>query len=115
MYMDNFLHWLVAVYGGALMTIKQIVQYQLFWGFASGFFISTIVHGFLMSDNPRHIPSMLFDDKAVSFQKINARGEDQPYKASFFLFSKNVDKIKLTFGLGAFLLVVLLIFVLITF
>jgi hypothetical protein len=115
MCMDNFVLGLQAIYSGAILTIRQITQYQLFWGFASGFFVSTIVHGFLITENPKHIPTMLFEDKAVSFQKINARTEDQPYNASFFLFSKNVDKIKLTFGIGAILLFTLFIIALISF
>lgn len=104
-----------AIYSGALLTVRQIAQYQLFWGFASGFFVSTIVHGFLITENPKNIPTMLFKDKAISFQKVNKRAEDQPFKASFFLFSKDVDKVKLTFGLGALILFLLLIIVLITF
>ena len=115
MCMENFIIGLQAIFSGTVLTVRQIAQYQLFWGFASGFLVSTIVHGFLITENPKHIPTMLFKDKATSFQNIYPRNEDQPYKASFFLFSQNVDKVKLTFGLGAVLFVLLLIIVLITF
>ena len=102
--MENFLLGLEAIYNGTVLSVKQITQYQLFWGFVTGFLVSTLVHGFLITDNTRHVPTILLRDKSISFQKLHQREEGMPYQTSFHTFSKNADKLKITFGIAFILL-----------
>jgi len=39
------------------------MQYQLFWGFAVGFLVSTLAHGFLVSDKLKRVCTIWFDKK----------------------------------------------------
>ena len=113
--MDNFIFGMQAVLNGTLVSVKQITQYQLFWGFSIGFLVSTIVHGFLISESPRQIPTILFQDKAVSFEKIHPRKEDESFSSSFFLFSKTADKVKISFLLAALLFLLIGLFAILTY
>lgn len=95
--MDNFLQGLKAIGTGAFLMLKEIFHYELFWGFALGFFIASIVYGFLVTDSPKHVPLMLFHDKSVSFEKIHERAEGSAYTSSFYDFSKKADQVKKIF------------------
>ncbi len=108
--MDNFFFGLQSVSYGTIDMARQITKYQLFWGFTLGFVVSTVVHGFLLTDNPKDVPLMVLRDKATSFQKIHTREEGKPYKQSFHQYSKNVIQLKTMFALGGlFILLVILI------
>lgn len=108
--LDYFLFGIDANMQSMVDTIRSIAQYQLFWGFTSGFVVATIIHGFLLTGNPRHLPQMLIADAATSFKSIHTPKQDGSYSVSFSQFTKTVDKIKFVFGL-AFILCILLIFV----
>lgn len=107
--MENFVYGIQSITQGLSTTITIIGSYQLFWGFAVGFFISTLVHMFLITDNPRHVPAMLMYDKGTSFQKVNAMTEEGMYKVSYTQFAKTVDKVKFVFGLALTLFFVIII------
>lgn len=107
--MDNFVYGIQSIARGLSTTIALLGSYQLFWGFAIGFFVSTLVHIFLITDNPRHIPAMLFYDKGTSFQKIHSMSPEGVYKVSYSQFVKTVDKVKFVFGLAIMLFFVIII------
>ncbi len=113
--MDNFFFGLQGVSEGAIEMVRQIMKYQLFWGFVIGFGVSTLVHGFLMSDDPRNVPAMVFQDKATSFQKIYSRDEGAPYKKSFHAYSQDVTKMKVTFALVGLMFLVMILLGLLSF
>ena len=101
--MNNFFLGLEAVLGEAKGTLSQVAAYPLFWGFATGFITSTVVHAFLMVDHPRQVGDILFRDKAQSFEKMYPSKPDGSYAKSYTEFSRMVDRTKITF-LSAFLL-----------
>ena len=67
--MYNFIWGLQAVLREAKDTLMSVMDYPLFWGFAMGFLVSTIVHAFLMTDSPRQVPAVLFQDKSKELRK----------------------------------------------
>ncbi|MFH0818373.1 MAG: hypothetical protein V1898_00010 [Patescibacteria group bacterium] len=100
--MENFVFGVGAVSRAMSFTLKSIAQYQLLWGFGFGFFISTLVHGFLISDSPGHLSTILFQNRAESFEKINAikRKANGTYNVSFSDFIKIVDRTRFVFSLA---------------
>jgi len=109
--MDNFFFGTQAIVSGMIDVLRGVTRYQLFWGFAFGFLVSTIVHAILISNSVKDIPTMVFDDKAVSFEKIHARQTNEPYAQSYTNYVHNVDKLKILFHLGGFCLVILLMLI----
>lgn len=113
-YMDNFFFGLQAVTSGAIDVVRRVATYKLFWGFSLGFLVSTILHGFLLTDHPMYLPDMILKDHATSFQKIFPPDKQHTYRQSFQLYVKNVDKIKFVFALSGFLFALLILFVLLS-
>lgn len=112
--MDNFFLGLRAVLLESKDTLSRVMAYPLFWGFAMGFFTSTLVHAFLILDNPRQISNVLLNDKATSFQQLYPARADGTFAKSYADFSRMADRTKIVF-LSAFLLVsVVLLIVLLT-
>ena len=94
--MDNFLGGFHAVMLGLGDTLSQVTNYPLFWGFATGFLTSTIAHLFLLSDHPRDVPTVLFQEKAKSFAKLYAPKKGGAYTKSYTEYSKTAHQIKLS-------------------
>lgn len=107
--MDNFILGIQALAYGINLTIGTILQLELFWGFAIGFFVSTLIHAFLISEHPRNIPKLLFYDIGTSFQQLSHRAKNGTYTSSFSHFMHMAETVKLLFALS-FLLSMLIIF-----
>ncbi len=114
---ENLIFGTGAIARGLSFTIKNIMQYQLFWGFALGFLISTLVHGFLVSDNPKQIPTMLFHNNTNGFLQINQsqRNPDGTYTVSFSKFIKMADKVRFLFGFAFFIFFIIILVALLKF
>ncbi|MFH1537076.1 MAG: hypothetical protein ABID45_03750 [Patescibacteria group bacterium] len=115
--MENLIFGIQAISKGMSFTIKSILQYQLFWGFAIGFLVSTLVHGFLISDNYKHIPIILFRNRAHSFQKIHKKQGEKghAFTASFDTFIKTVNKVRFVFALSFLLFMIIVLLALLRF
>ncbi len=107
--MDNFIFGVGAIARGISQSLKGVSQYNLIWGFGLGFLVSTLVHGFIMSESPKDLPTVLFKDKMQSFQKISSQSEDGTYTKSFSSFGKFVDKVKLFFGVSFFIFAIVVL------
>ncbi len=108
--MNNFFLGIKAIENNAVLMFKQLAEYQLFWGFAIGFLVATLVYGFLITDRPGQVPAVLFQDKSKSFEKFYKRKDGKSYTKSFYDFSKKADRVKVSFWLAgtfAFLLILL--------
>jgi len=101
--MNNFIFGVDAVLFSMSTIIKSLIRYPLFWGFAVGFLVSTLVHGFLISGNPKHVPVILFNENSASFQKLHKQKKNGLYTNSYSDFLKIAERVKLVFSL-AFLL-----------
>ena len=108
--MDNFFLGLRAVLLEAKDTLSLVTAYPLFWGFATGFFTSTLVHAFLIVGSPKQMPDMLFMDKASGFEKLYPPRVDGTFGKSYADYSRMADRLKIAF-LSAFLLIILVLFV----
>ncbi len=106
--MQNLIYGVKAVLGHGFSMAGQVTQYELFWGFALGFLVSTLVHGFLITD-PKMVSTILLNDRAKSFEKLNARSDGGSYTASYAEFSKKADNVKFLFGLAALIVMLLVL------
>jgi hypothetical protein len=100
--MVNMLFGLRALLGEVYGFFGQLTHYQLFWGFSMGFFVSTLIHGFLFVDHPRQVPSVLFQDPAVSFQALH-RPDASGYQQSYYAFTRVAQKTKMIFAMAGLL------------
>jgi hypothetical protein len=92
--MDNFLYGLEAVLSNSWRSMLQLTQYQLFWGFAIGFFMSTMVHAFLATDSPKQAATMVFQKKENSYQTIHQKEVPVEETAHFDTHSRQVDQMR---------------------
>ena len=109
--MENFFLGTQAILQGLSFFIKSVSRYPLFWGFGFGFLISTLVHGFLITNSPRSLPTILFKDKAIGFEKIRAdsRTKDGTYTSSFSAFIQTANLIRFFFTLSFFLFTLIIL------
>lgn len=108
--MENFIFGLQNIAYNISNTIFAIMRQHLVWGFAIGFGISTMVHLFLMTENPRHIPTILFHKQAKSFSQLAPRDANGSFQISYTQFQAEYNKTKTLFYLTlcAFLGVVII-------
>ena len=113
--MDNFFFGLQGLLTSTIELLRILAVFQLFWGFVLGFLVSTVLHAFLISDNVKNVPFMMFTDKAKSFEKMYPRDENNPYQKSYADFSRNVDRMKTIFYIAGTVLIVVLMIVITSF
>ena len=108
--MANFTLGIQAALYNLQSVVYSALQFPLFWGFALGFLISTLVHAFLMSEHPAHVPIILMHKTHRSFEKIYGKEADpEGGDLEYELFAKMAMVTKFVFALSVlvFLLVVL--------
>lgn len=107
--MENFIFGIQSLTTGMAQAILSVSQYSLFWGFAFGFFVSTLMHGFLITENPRQVPSMLLRSSAKGFEQLHKKGQSGAYEVSYAGYMKKASHVKFVFGaaLTVFAIIVL--------
>jgi len=113
--MNNFVLGMRALFESAGLLFSQVTKYQVFWGFLIGFLASTIVYGFLITDHPKQVASVLFEDKAKSFERLYKREENKSFNRSFYDFSRKADRLKAAFLLVVLTLILLILITITTF
>lgn len=106
--MENFIKGLQAIFGEAGNTLSAVTDYPLFWGFAVGFFTSTIVHAFLMTDHPQQVSTVLFQEKAKGFETLYPAKPNGTFTKSYSDYSKMADRVKTLFLIATFILTLLI-------
>lgn len=112
--MQNFFLGLKAILLEAFDTLSQVSDYPMFWGFAMGFLTSTIVHAFLITDSPRHVSTVLFEDKSKGFQKLYPRKANGSFIRSYSEYSRIADRTKSVFLIAIFITTLLILVVVLT-
>lgn len=113
--MKNFIFGIQAIIHGLGDMLAQVAQYQMFWGFAIGFFVSTVMHGFLITEHPKQIPTMFLLDTSKSFSKLHQQKTDGTYDVSYTQFLVRAQKIKFIFGLAITLFFAIIILAVLTY
>ena len=96
--MENFIFTVVAFARNISFGMKVLISNQLFLGFAAGFLISILVHGYFISDKVRRIC-------ATPLDRIKKIGGESYFSLAGIL---NIAKISLSFSLFLFLLIILI-------
>lgn len=101
--MENFIFGIGAIARSISFGIKAIIQNQLFWGFAIGFLVSTLIHSFLISDKLKNICTSWINKK----KKNNG--------TPLVSFKGWINKTKFIFTLALFLFMVVVLMALLMF
>ena len=106
--MENFVFGLQALASDIKITTLALLRHQMMWGFGVGFVASTMVHAFVVTDNPRQIPAMLTRDTRDSFISVMPQAPDGTYQVSYTAFQRDYNRVRIIFYslLLAFLAVV---------
>ena len=104
------MYGLEAVLSNSWRSMLQLTQYQLFWGFAIGFLMSTMVHAFLATESPAHTASMVFQKKENSYQKIHKTNVDEGQPGHYDTHSQQVDQMRSHVAVSCLLIVNALFF-----
>lgn len=97
---DNLSFGILAIVKSISLFLTNLVDNRTFIGFASGIFISVIVTGFILTENPEHLPVILRYSSADSFEKLVPRDESGTYVKSFSSFSKVHSQVRTLFLLA---------------
>jgi len=106
----NFIFGLVAVSKSLLLQIMELGQYQIVWGFFLGFFVATLLYVFIITENPRHVPMILFGEKQASFEKIHGTHHPEGEKHYLNHFTRQIGRFKFVFFLNIFLLLLVILY-----
>lgn len=109
--MDNFLLGMQAVLTEARAMLARLSGYPMLWGFAAGFFTSTLFHAFLMTGKPSQLSTVLFKSKGESFQKLYPPDADGKFTRSYAEYSHMVERTKITMLTGFLCVTVILLLV----
>ena len=112
--MDNFFFGLQAVLSGMIDLLRSVADYPLFWGFALGFLISTLIHGFLLSEHPSDLTPMLFHDNVKGYATVSDENRKHMYPHSFEQYEQRANKLKSVFALAGIIIAFLLLLVLLS-
>ncbi len=106
--MENFLFGISALATSMRITIIALINHPLIWGFGIGFFVSTVIHMFIITDVPHAIPTMITRSSEHSFKKHAPKNEKGEYMVSFEAFQKEHLRVRIAFYLAllAFLFVI---------
>lgn len=95
-FFNNFIYGMQASARNTSITLSVMAHNQLVQGVLIGLLISTCLHLFIISERPRHLPSMLFLDTETCIKKVFAQGPTCVDPEVLKHFTKTVEKTKLT-------------------
>lgn len=78
--------------------LQGIISNKFVSGFASGFILSILVTGLIISKNPRSIPVILRYNKTAGFEKISKQDSAGIYQQSYSKFTKQHKIIRSLFA-----------------
>ena len=96
---DNFTYGIVALGKDAHIFLGSIFSNSLFSGFLAGCFLTLIVVGFILSEDPKHIPIMLRYSCETGYQKISQKDGSSTCIFSYAQYEKIHNRVRiLMFG-----------------
>lgn len=75
----------------------SLFQNNVFLGFLLGLVIALLITGFILTQNPRNIPTMLRYSSFDSFQRISSRAKDGTYDMAYSAYLKMYSQIRMLF------------------
>ena len=74
---------------------ESVIGKPIIIGFIFGILFATLIIGFIITSNPRHIPTILRYSPYDGFQKIGHRATDGTYQTSFTEFMKHHTRVRM--------------------
>jgi hypothetical protein len=94
---QNFIHGIIAIANDTHLFMGDIFHNSLFLGFITGFIVTVLVIGYVLTKNPRHIPIILRYNAIQSFQKIAPRDKNGTYSIAFSDFIRVYTEVRTIF------------------
>jgi len=91
----NFIFSLQNIAANISNSSSLLIRNQLFLGFLLGYGIATVMYLFLVTENPRHVPTMILNSKSDSFQKISSRDGNGKFLLSYTTFEKDFNRLRI--------------------
>lgn len=90
--MDNFFFGLQSIAINMRQTLLALIQNQIIWGFIIGFAGSTIIHLFISTEQPKHIPHILTKEVSSAFTKVAKRNASGMFLTSYTKFEQDYHR-----------------------
>lgn len=103
--MNNFLFGLKNVWNNLTITGSTLAANKIVWGFALGFFASTVIHLFVMSEHPSRIAPILTKSPEESYKKVNPPDPEHTLYKTFEHFLKEYRQVRIAALLAVIVLV----------
>lgn len=107
--MENFILGADSLINYLSITIQAATNQPIFWGFFIGFLIATLIHGFIISGNPKYTHIILFNKNKKSYEIINKKSDTNTKKINFSIYEKIAIQTKFIFSLSLLLFLLLII------
>lgn len=94
---SNFLFGIIALTQDIHLFMSSILNNSSFLGFVTGFLITVLVVGYILTRNPKNIPIILRYSAMQSFQKIAPRDKNGTYSIAFSDFVRVYTQVRTLF------------------
>mgnify|MGYP001579194709 CR=1 FL=1 len=95
--LENFAFGIKALAYSIAFTVYAFLHHPVLWGFAIGFGASTLIHAFIVSDNPRAIKHILTKPAPDSFKRVAPRLADGTYCIPYSQFQREYNRVRIVF------------------
>lgn len=107
--MSNFFYSAIASGKDMGMFFTNLIYNKSFTGFIAGIFVTTLIIGFILTKNPRHIPIILRYSEVESFQRLAQRDENGTYRQAFSAFVRIYTRVRTLFVMSFIIFIVMII------
>lgn len=94
---QNFISGIVALSSDTQLFFSKVFAHSLFTGFLSGCIITIIIVGFILSEDPQHIPTMLRHSCPEGFKKIQTKNHMSVCVLSYTKYEKIYLRVRVLF------------------
>ena len=80
-----------------LLALDPFTSNTLFIGFIIGLIFAFLVAGFILTENPKHIPAMIKHSGRKGFVKVTGQSVDGTYSCSYAQYLKRQQQVRALF------------------
>ncbi len=91
-------------------SLQLAARQPIFWGFFIGFLVASLIHGFIISENPKKIHIILFNTNLKGYKKL--RNSKMP---NFNIYQKIAIQTKFIFSCSIILFLLIIILAITTY
>lgn len=93
--LNNFTYGVVALAKDTQIFLTGVLSNTMFSGFLTGCILTLIVIGFILSEDPKHIPTMIRYSCEEGFQKISGKDKGSSCILSYHIYQKIHTRVRI--------------------